>query len=120
MVVGKGAAFSQEDAQLRGLIDATGLPFLATAMGRGVVSDSHGQVISTSTPTTIVEPWGMHICAKWPYLHCVSMLLCLMLQIGFHLAILLCICVQAVNAARSAALRGADVVLIFGARCTKL
>jgi len=120
VVVGKGAAFSQADAQLRGLIDATGLPFLATAMGRGVVSDSHGQVISTSTPTTIVEPWGMHICAKWPYLHCVSMLLCLMLQIGFHLAILLCICVQAVNAARSAALRGADVVLIFGARCTKL
>ena len=67
MVVGKGAAFSQADAQLRRLIAATGLPFLATAMGRGVVPDGHA-------------------CA--------------------------------VNAARSAALRGADIALIFGARCS--
>ena len=39
MVVGKGAAYSQADAALRALIDATRLPFLATAMGRGVVPD---------------------------------------------------------------------------------
>lgn len=65
LVVGKGAALSQADAALRQLVDATGLPFLATAMGRGVVPDSHA---------------------------------------------------GAVNAARSAALRGADVALIFGAR----
>ena len=65
VVVGKGAAFSQADDELRALVAATGLPFLATAMGRGVVPDSHA---------------------------------------------------GAVNAARSAALRGADVVLIFGAR----
>lgn len=66
LVVGKGAALSQADTALRRLVDATGLPFLATAMGRGVVPDSHP---------------------------------------------------GAVNAARSAALRGADVALIFGARC---
>jgi Thiamine pyrophosphate enzyme, central domain len=65
-VVGKGAALSQADTALRQLVDATGLPFLATAMGRGVVPDSHP---------------------------------------------------GAVNAARSKALRGADVALIFGARC---
>ena len=65
LVVGKGAALSQADTALRQLVDATGLPFLATAMGRGVVPDSHP---------------------------------------------------GAVNAARSAALRGADVALIFGAR----
>lgn len=65
LVIGKGAALSQADAALRQLADATGLPFLATAMGRGVVPDGHP---------------------------------------------------GAVNAARSAALRGADVVLIFGAR----
>jgi thiamine pyrophosphate-dependent acetolactate synthase large subunit-like protein len=65
LVVGKGAALSQADVALRRLADATGLPFLATAMGRGVVPDDHP---------------------------------------------------GAVNAARSAALRGADVALIFGAR----
>ena len=66
LVVGKGAALSQADTALRQLVDATGLPFLATAMGRGVVPDGHP---------------------------------------------------GAVNAARSAALRGVDVALIIGARC---
>ena len=41
IVVGKGAAFSQADRELTALVDASGIPFLATAMGRGVVPDSH-------------------------------------------------------------------------------
>ena len=65
-MIGKGAAYSQADDALRGLIDATRLPFLATAMGRGVVPDGHALNI---------------------------------------------------NPARSAALAGADVALVFGARC---
>ena len=66
VVIGKGAAYSQADSALRALVDAGALPFLATAMGRGVVPDSH--------PLNV-------------------------------------------NPARSAALRGADVALVFGARC---
>lgn len=66
LVIGKGAAYSQADGALRALVDSSGLPFLATAMGRGVVPDSHA---------------------------------------------------LNVNPARSAALRGADVAVIFGARC---
>ncbi len=66
LVVGKGAAFSQADVQLRRLVDALGAPFLATAMGRGVVPDRHP---------------------------------------------------LSANAARSTALRSADVAIIFGARC---
>ncbi len=65
MVIGKGASYSQADTALRAFVDATGLPFLATAMGRGVVPDSHD---------------------------------------------------LNVNPARSAALAGADVALVFGAR----
>jgi 2-hydroxyacyl-CoA lyase 1 len=65
IVIGKGAAFSQADASLRDFVAAFGIPFLATAMGRGVVPDDNS------------------LCA---------------------------------NAARSAALRGADVAIIFGAR----
>ena len=64
-MVGKGAAYARADGALRGLVDLAGLPFLATAMGRGVVPDSHP---------------------------------------------------GSVQAARSAALRGADVVLVVGAR----
>lgn len=41
VVIGKGAAYSQADAALRQLVDQAQLPFLATAMGRGVVPDTH-------------------------------------------------------------------------------
>ena len=41
VVIGKGAAYSQADGALRSLVAAGALPFLATAMGRGVVPDSH-------------------------------------------------------------------------------
>jgi 2-hydroxyacyl-CoA lyase 1 len=64
-VVGKGAAYARAEAPLRALVAATGLPFLATSMGRGVVPDEDAR------------------CA---------------------------------NAARSAALAGADVALVFGGR----
>jgi hypothetical protein len=40
MVIGKGAAYSQADSALRGLTQKLGIPFLATAMGRGVVPDN--------------------------------------------------------------------------------
>ena len=39
VIVGKGAAYSRAEAQVRAFIDATGLPFLATPMGKGVVPD---------------------------------------------------------------------------------
>jgi len=41
VVIGKGAAYAQADSALRAFIDSTQLPFLATAMGRGVVPDRY-------------------------------------------------------------------------------
>ena len=41
VVIGKGAAYSQADEALRDFVDRSGVPFLATAMGRGVVPDTH-------------------------------------------------------------------------------
>ena len=41
MVIGKGAAYSQADSALRAFVDTTRLPFLATAMGRGVLPDRY-------------------------------------------------------------------------------
>lgn len=39
LVVGKGAGYAQAEGPLRQLAEAAGLPFLATAMGRGVLPD---------------------------------------------------------------------------------
>ncbi|KAI9806708.1 MAG: hypothetical protein M1825_006165 [Sarcosagium campestre] len=41
IVIGKGAAFAQADDVIRDLIESTGIPFLPTPMGKGVVPDSH-------------------------------------------------------------------------------
>lgn len=39
LVIGKGAALGRAEGPLRALVQGAGLPFLATAMGRGVVPD---------------------------------------------------------------------------------
>jgi len=64
-IIGKGAAYARADGPLRALVASTGIPFVATSMGRGVVPDDHA------------------LCA---------------------------------GAARRAALGGADVAVLFGAR----
>lgn len=65
IVVGKGAAYAQAETAIRNLVYETGIPFLPTPMGKGVLPDSHA--LNTSS-------------------------------------------------ARSAALKGADIVLVLGAR----
>lgn len=39
VIVGKGAAYARAEKEVRELIDATNLPFLATPMGKGTVPD---------------------------------------------------------------------------------
>ena len=41
VIVGKGMAWARAEDEVRAFIDATRLPFLATPMGKGVVSDLH-------------------------------------------------------------------------------
>lgn len=41
VIVGKGAAYAQAEAAIRKLMDQTGIPFLPTPMGKGVLPDSH-------------------------------------------------------------------------------
>jgi 2-hydroxyacyl-CoA lyase 1 len=65
VIIGKGVAYAQAESAVRKLIDQTGIPFLPTPMGKGVLPDSH--------PSNTAS-------------------------------------------ARSAALKGADVVLVLGAR----
>ncbi|KAF2790294.1 hypothetical protein K505DRAFT_377634 [Melanomma pulvis-pyrius CBS 109.77] len=41
VVLGKGAAYARAEHKIRQLIDETGIPFLPTPMGKGVLPDSH-------------------------------------------------------------------------------
>ncbi|CAO2209370.1 unnamed protein product [Urochloa humidicola] len=41
VVIGKGAAYARAEEAIRKFVDTTGIPFLPTPMGKGVVPDSH-------------------------------------------------------------------------------
>jgi 2-hydroxyacyl-CoA lyase 1 len=41
IVFGKGAAYSRAEKSLKQLVESTGIPFLATPMGKGLLPDSH-------------------------------------------------------------------------------
>ncbi|KAI5306405.1 hypothetical protein KEM56_001036 [Ascosphaera pollenicola] len=48
IVVGKGAAYAKAERSIRRLVDQTGIPFLPTPMGKGVVPDTHAGNTSTA------------------------------------------------------------------------
>lgn len=43
-----GAAFGRSEESLTKFVEETGLPFLPTPMGKGVISDSHNQCVSAA------------------------------------------------------------------------
>ena len=48
VIVGKGAAFARAETQARAFVESTGIPFLATPMGKGVIPDSSRQSVATA------------------------------------------------------------------------
>jgi oxalyl-CoA decarboxylase len=48
VVLGKGAAYSQADAQIREFIESTGLPFQPMSMAKGLLPDDHPQSVATT------------------------------------------------------------------------
>ncbi|KAI5284756.1 hypothetical protein KEM54_001099, partial [Ascosphaera aggregata] len=48
VVVGKGAAYARAEGSIREFVDQTGIPFLPTPMGKGVIPDSHAGNTSTA------------------------------------------------------------------------
>jgi len=46
LVLGKGAAYSQADKQIRAFIEATGVPFLPMSMAKGLLPDDHPQSVA--------------------------------------------------------------------------
>jgi oxalyl-CoA decarboxylase len=48
VVLGKGAAYSQADKQIRAFIEATGLPFQPMSMAKGLLPDNHPQSVAAA------------------------------------------------------------------------
>ena len=48
VVVGKGCAYARAEAEVTRLVTASGLPFLATPMGKGVVPDDHPNCVNAA------------------------------------------------------------------------
>jgi oxalyl-CoA decarboxylase len=48
VVLGKGAAYSQADKQIRAFIEATGVPFVPMSMAKGLLPDDHPQSAATA------------------------------------------------------------------------
>ena len=55
VVVGKGAAYAKAEGVIRKLVDQTGLPFLPTPMGKGVLPDSHPANSASARSTALKE-----------------------------------------------------------------
>ena len=43
IILGKGAAYAQADAEIRSLIEKTGIPYLPMSMAKGILPDTHDQ-----------------------------------------------------------------------------
>jgi 2-hydroxyacyl-CoA lyase 1 len=48
VIVGKGAAYSRAEDEVRRFVEATGLPYLASPMGKGVLPDDHSQSVAAA------------------------------------------------------------------------
>src|SRR5881409_1675 len=55
IVLGKGAAYAQADADIRALVERTGIPYLPMSMAKGLLPDTHGQSASAARSYVLQE-----------------------------------------------------------------
>lgn len=55
IVLGKGAAYAQADADIRALIEKTGIPYLPMSMAKGLLPDTHEQSASATRSHVLAE-----------------------------------------------------------------
>jgi len=48
IILGKGAAYTQADAEIRAFVEATGIPFLPMSMAKGLLPDDHPQSVAAA------------------------------------------------------------------------
>ena len=55
IVLGKGAAYAQADAEIRALIEKSGIPYLPMSMAKGLLPDTHAQSASATRSYVLAE-----------------------------------------------------------------
>ncbi|KAF2983383.1 hypothetical protein EK904_000899 [Melospiza melodia maxima] len=58
LIIGKGAAYSHAENNIRKLVDLCGLPFLPTPMAKGVVPDNHPNCVAAARSTLDAGTFG--------------------------------------------------------------
>ena len=55
ILLGKGAAYAQADADIRALVEKTGIPYLSMSMAKGLLPDTHAQSASAARSYVLPE-----------------------------------------------------------------
>ena len=55
IILGKGAAYAQADADIRALVERTGIPYLPMSMAKGLLPDTHEQSASAARSYVLPE-----------------------------------------------------------------
>ena len=55
ILLGKGAAYAQADADIRALVEKTGIPYLPMSMAKGLLPDTHPQSASAARSYVLAE-----------------------------------------------------------------
>ena len=55
ILLGKGAAYAQADAEIRALVEKTGIPYLPMSMAKGLLPDTHAQSASAARSYVLAE-----------------------------------------------------------------
>jgi oxalyl-CoA decarboxylase len=55
ILIGKGAAYAQADAEVRKLVESTGIPYLPMSMAKGLLPDTHVQSASAARSYVLQE-----------------------------------------------------------------
>ncbi|MCC6608219.1 MAG: oxalyl-CoA decarboxylase [Burkholderiales bacterium] len=55
IILGKGAAYAQADADIRALVERTGIPYLPMSMAKGLLPDTHPQCASAARSFVLPE-----------------------------------------------------------------
>src|SRR5256884_5452281 len=55
IILGKGAAYAQADADIRALVESTGIPYLPMSMAKGLLPDTHEQSASAARSFVLPE-----------------------------------------------------------------
>ena len=55
IILGKGAAYAQADAEIRNLVERTGIPYLPMSMAKGLLPDTHEQSASAARSYVLPE-----------------------------------------------------------------